>query len=153
MKSNKPAVVVEYVDNVEDFKGWLVIDGIDHPLCAGGMRVQKGLCAEHLKEMARNMARKMRLCGLPISGAECGIDYDPDSPGKRAAMTRFINAIKPFMLTRYSMGPDLNTKVDELTRVANSCGIPSIKYAIGAVQNFESNYFQVAMLLCQTHIF
>jgi hypothetical protein len=103
-----PALVVEYTDPMEGFQGWLVIDALDHNLCAGGMRVQPGLTRDRLAGMARNMTRKMRICGLRVDGAKSGIDYDPASPGKPAAISRFMAAIRPYIASRYSMGPDLN---------------------------------------------
>ncbi len=135
-------LVVEYCDPQEGFNGWLAIDDPSCLLCAGGMRVQKGISKEHVINMARNMSRKMRICGLPIGGAKCGIDYDHTSPGKIAAMTRFMAAIKPYIQTCYSMGPDLNTDMSELESIAETLHIPSIKMAIAAAQGMELPYFQ-----------
>lgn len=133
--------VVEYTDPVENFKGWLVIDGGEHALCAGGMRVQPGLTRDHVLAMAKNMTMKMRICGFPIDGAKCGIDYPPDAPGKLKAMSRFMAAIKPYIEERYSMGPDLNTNMDELECIARELAIPSVKMAIAKTQGIELNAF------------
>jgi len=133
--------VVEYTDPDEAFTGWLVIDGGEHALCAGGMRVQPGLSRDHVIAMAQNMSRKMRICGLPIDGAKCGIDYHPNSPGKRQAMTRFMASIKPYIQDRYSMGPDLNTSMDELETIAHELGIPSVKMAIAKAQGMSMPAF------------
>ena len=35
------------------------------------------------------MTRKMKIADLRVDGAKCGIDYDPSSPGKEAAVSRF----------------------------------------------------------------
>jgi len=145
MQVSEPSTVVEYVDPIEGFKGWLVIDGTEHEMCAGGMRVHPALTVDNLKSMARNMTRKMRVWGLPINGAKSGLAYDPHSPGLEAAIRRFMKAIKPFMLTSYSMGADLNTRMDLLERLAKDVGIPSIKMAIARAQGmtlpeFESRY-------------
>lgn len=137
MSSADPAVVVEYTDPLEGFKGWLVIDGTDRSLCAGGLRVQQTLTAAALKKMARNMSRKMRVWGMPINGAKSGIAYDPASPGKDAAVGRFMQAIKPFLLSTYSMGADLNTRMDTLEALAHSIGISSIKSAIAQAQGMS----------------
>ncbi|MBA3013528.1 MAG: Glu/Leu/Phe/Val dehydrogenase [Proteobacteria bacterium] len=133
--------VVEYSDPIEHFKGWLVIDGGEHSLCAGGMRVQQNLTCEHVMAMAKNMTMKMRICGLPIDGAKCGIDYHPDAPGKLQAMTRFMAAIKPYIEDRYSMGPDLNTSMDELESIARELNIPSVKMAIAKAQGITLRAF------------
>lgn len=132
---------MEYTDSREAFKGWLVMDRLDHSLCAGGMRVQAGLTLAHLAAMARNMTRKMQIFGLRVDGAKCGIDYDPASPGKRAAMARFMAAIKPYIMTRYSMGPDLNVSMAEIEAIGRELGIPSVKIAVAGAQGWEPAYF------------
>ncbi|RDU24403.1 Glu/Leu/Phe/Val dehydrogenase dimerization domain-containing protein [Anaerosacchariphilus polymeriproducens] len=141
MIKNEPDIIVSYKDKKEGFNGWLIIDNLDYKLAAGGIRVQKGLTQEHLKLMAQNMTKKMKICGLPISGAKSGIDYDPESPNKEEAISRFVKAIKPFLETRYSMGSDLNTSADELNEIVNKEGLLTIKHAIKNVQNFDSKSF------------
>lgn len=138
----EPTVMVEYSDPIEDFKGWLVLDGLNHRLAAGGLRVQKSLSGEHLKQMARNMTKKMRIWGMPINGAKSGIDYDPQSPGKDEAVKRFMQAIKPYMSERYSMGGDLNTNMPRLDEIARSIGLPSIKVAIARAQELDLPEFE-----------
>ncbi len=153
MSDADPALVVEYTDPQEGFKGWLVIDGTDHDLCAGGLRVQKDLTADALKGMARNMSRKMRVWDMPINGAKSGLAYDPASPGKDAAVARFMAAIKPYLLTSYSMGADLNTRMDTLERLAQEIGVPSIKVAIANAQGMTLEAYdqRYAVLGERTH--
>jgi glutamate dehydrogenase (NAD(P)+) len=141
MPAQKPALIIQYTDPVEEFQAWLVIDGLNHPLAAGGMRVQQSLTLEHLQKMARNMTKKMRVWGLPINGAKSGIAYDPASPGKDEAIRRFMQAIKPYIVERYSMGGDLNTNMPRLDQIAQSIGIPSIKTAIASAQGMSLSYF------------
>jgi glutamate dehydrogenase (NAD(P)+) len=136
-----PALVVEYTDPEEGFGGWLVIDSLEHELCAGGMRVQPGLTRERLAGMARNMTRKMRVCGLRVDGAKSGIDYDPAAPGKQAAMARFMRAIHPYISSRYSMGPDLNVEMAELDAIAKTLGLASVKMAVAGAQGWDLPYF------------
>jgi glutamate dehydrogenase (NAD(P)+) len=139
--SHVPTLLIEYTDPVENFKGWLVMDSLKYRLSAGGMRVQSGLTSAHLMEMAHNMTLKMRLANLAVDGAKCGIDYAPDSPGKAAAIQRFLGAIKPYITSRYSMGPDLNVGMAELERAALPLGIPSVKMAVAKAQEWELPYF------------
>ena len=136
-----PEIIVEYTDPEEGFKGWLAIDRTVHRMCAGGMRVQQGLSRQHLAEMARNMTRKMRIADLRVDGAKCGIDYDPTSPGKSAAVGRFLKAIAPYIKTIYSMGPDLNIDMVELEAAAASHEIPSVKMAVAKAQGWDLDYF------------
>ena len=140
-KDRVPEIVLEYTDPLEGFKGWLVIDRTVHRICAGGMRVQIGLSREHLIEMARNLTRKMRIADLRVDGAKCGIDYNPASPGKTAAVGRFLRAISPYIKEIYSMGPDLNIDMAELEAAAASHSIPSVKMAIASAQGWELDYF------------
>jgi glutamate dehydrogenase/leucine dehydrogenase len=136
-----PELIVEYTDPLEGFKGWLVIDSLTHRLAAGGMRVQKGLTCDVVRQLAATMTLKMRIAGIRADGAKCGIDYDPRSPGKQEALFRFIRAVKPYLLERYSMGPDLNTTMPELDAVCVRIGIPSIKAVIAKCQGFTPEAF------------
>ncbi len=140
--SKNPALVIEYTDPVEGFKGWLVRDRTDHRICAGGLRVQEGLTCSKLADMAHNMTCKMRIAGLRVDGAKSGIAYDPGSPGKRAAVSRFLQAIRPYVESAYSLGPDLNMEMEELEGIGRQTGIPSIKMAVAQAQGWELDYFQ-----------
>ncbi|WP_417914458.1 Glu/Leu/Phe/Val dehydrogenase dimerization domain-containing protein [Candidatus Electronema sp. JM] len=138
----KPELIVEYTDPLEGFKGWLAIDSLTHRMAAGGMRVQRGLTREVVGDLAATMTLKMRIAGIRADGAKCGIDYDPASPNKQEAMLRFIRAIKPYLLERYSMGPDLNTTMPELDEVCARIGISSIKAVIATCQEFTPAEFE-----------
>lgn len=135
------ALVLEYTDPVEGFKGWFVRDTLHYRLCAGGVRVQAGLSRNHLCDMARNMTRKMQIAGLRVDGAKCGINYDPQLPGKQKALGRFMKAILPYIKDCYSMGPDLNVDMRELDRIGAELGIPSVKMAIAAAMGWDIQYF------------
>ncbi len=150
--NNRPAQIIEYTDPLEGFKGWLVIDSLDHRICAGGMRVQPGLTADQLIKMASNMNLKMRIAGLRLDGAKSGIDYDPSSPGKHAAMARFLKEIKPYIETVYSMGPDLNVDMVELENTAKSVGIPSVKMAVAQAQGMDLPYFLERLAILEHQI-
>jgi glutamate dehydrogenase (NAD(P)+) len=132
----KPELIVEYRDPLEGFKGWLVLDDLSHKLCAGGIRVQKGLTCDRVLALARNMTLKMRISGIRADGVKSGIDYDPQSAGKHEALFRFIRAIRPYILERYSLGPDMNVTMPELEEIAGRLDIPSVKVAIAKAQGF-----------------
>ena len=148
----EPALVIEYIDPEEGFRGWLVIDSLEHGLAAGGMRVCRGLSREHLCAMARNMTRKMRIADLGVDGAKSGIDYDPAAPGKPAAMTRFLRAIAPLVRERYSMGPDLNVRMEELQDAAAAAGIDSVKMAVARAMGWEPDYFAARYRILQEDV-
>ena len=83
------------------------------------------------------MTIKMRIAGIRADGAKCGINYDPHAPGKKEALYRFIRAIRPYILERYSLGPDLNVKLQELDEIAEKLAIPAVKIAIAKAQGFD----------------
>jgi len=151
-ETKEPALVIEYIDPEEGFRGWLVIDSLEHSLAAGGMRVCRGLSREHLCAMARNMTRKMRIADLGVDGAKSGIDYDPAAPGKLAAMTRFLRAIAPLVRERYSMGPDLNVCMEELQDAATAAGINSVKMAVARAMGWEPDYFAARYRILQEDV-
>lgn len=134
-------LLITYTDPEEGFKGYLAIDSLTHRIAAGGFRVQKGLTARHVTRLARNMTLKQRITGLRVDGAKSGIDYDPASPGKEEAIRRFLRAIRPYILERYSMGPDLNVKLKELDSITKGLSIPSVKMAIASAQGIEMPEF------------
>ena len=152
ISADKPAMVIEYTDPEEGFKGWLVRDRLCHRLCAGGMRVQPGITRQTLIDMARNMTLKMQVAGLRVDGAKSGIDYNPDSPGKNAAIARFLLAINPFIECCYSMGPDLNVEMDELENAAGKVGLPSVKMAVARAQGWEMDYYLTRTAILQQEV-
>lgn len=141
INSISPALVLEYTDQEEGFKGWWVRDRVVHRLCAGGLRIQAGLNKKHLIMMAANMTRKMQIAGIRVDGAKCGIDYDPEAPGRTAALLRFVRALKPLILSCYSVGPDLNVEMAELDKIAATLQIPSVKIAIAETQELSREDF------------
>lgn len=151
--AGEPALVYEYTDPIEGFKGWYVRDRVCHRLCAGGMRVQKGLTREKLTGMARNMTRKMLIANLRVDGAKSGIDYDPAASGKAEAVARFLAAIKPYVEKSYSMGPDLNMEMDELEKIARKVGIPSVKMAVAYAQGWDLDYYLARSSILRQEIY
>ncbi|MCZ7422901.1 Glu/Leu/Phe/Val dehydrogenase [Verrucosispora sp. WMMA2121] len=144
--------VIEYVDPIEGFRGWLAYDGLDCRLAAGGCRVKPGLTAAELGELASRMTLKERLLGINVDGAKCGIDYDPRAPGKAAALRRFLRFLRGQLMTRFSMGCDMGTQWDELEQLALLEGIPSIKYAVRGAQEFSEAEFVARMGLLDQHV-
>lgn len=142
--------VLSYTDPVEGFCGWLVHDGTDCPLSAGGMRVQPGLTEQTLADLAERMTLKQRLLGLGVNGAKCGIDYDPAAEGAPEAIRRFLSFLRTELLERFSMGSDMGTEWGQLEGIARAAGIPSIKYAAARAQQLgDDDFFQRIHLLTQ----
>lgn len=144
--------VIDYRDPVEGFSGWLAYDGTECRLAAGGCRVVPGLTAATLSELAARMTLKERLLGINVDGAKCGIDYDPRSPGKEAALRRFLAFLRGELERRFSMGCDMGTQFGELERLAALEGIRSVKYAVRRAQGFTESEFAGRLALLDEHL-
>ncbi|MDP8969539.1 MAG: hypothetical protein M3N52_03380, partial [Actinomycetota bacterium] len=124
----------DHRDPVTGAAGFLAYDGRHNPLAAGGFRVQSGLRAATVVQLAQTMTHKQQLLGLAVDGAKCGLDLDPRDPGKREAMRRFLRFLRPHLLDRFSMGPDMGTSWSEVEELAREEGLPTVKIAIARAQ-------------------
>lgn len=152
MQRRPPAQVIRYQDPVEGFPGYLAFSGRGHRLAAGGLRVQCGLSEETIARLAQAMELKERLLGLAVDGAKAGIDYDPRSPGKREAMRRFLEFLRPYLLDRLSLGPDMGTTWPEVESVAHDIGIVSVKSAVGRAQELDEAEFRARVRLLDVEV-
>ena len=152
MTSNDASGVVTYVDPVESFRGFLAFAGDEHRLAAGGCRVVPGLDAATIAALAGAMALKQRLLGLAVDGAKAGIDFDPRSPGKEAALRRFIRFLRPHLEDRYSMGPDRGTTWSEIEGIAHAEGLTSVKAAVGRAQGLDEADFRARLAVLDVDV-
>ncbi|MDQ4068327.1 MAG: Glu/Leu/Phe/Val dehydrogenase [Actinomycetota bacterium] len=137
MEFRPPTEVIRYEDPVEGFRGYVAFSGDGHRLAAGGFRVQPGLTEDTIVRLAQAMELKERLLGLAVDGAKAGIDYDPRAPRKREAMRRFLEFLRPCLLDRLSLGPDMGTAWSEIEGIAHQIGIPSVKVAVAGAQGLD----------------
>jgi glutamate dehydrogenase/leucine dehydrogenase len=128
-----------YEDSHEGFRGYLAFAGDRSPLAAGGFRVQRGLTGETIAALAEAMQLKEGVLRVNVDGAKCGIDYDPRAPGKHAAMSRFLEWLRPHLEDRLSLGPDMGTTFSEIEALARPLGIPSVKAAIARAQELPED--------------
>jgi glutamate dehydrogenase (NAD(P)+) len=130
VKDRQPILVVEWVDELLEARGWLVIDMLVNHVAGGGTRVKSGLTADEMIKLAQTMTLKFTLTDPHIGGAKCGLDIDPDRPDKLIVMQRFYDYIKPFLLSCYVTGPDLNTNEEEVIACTRSLGVSCPQYAL-----------------------
>ncbi len=140
----------DYRDPVTGTAGFLAYDGAHNRLAAGGFRVQSGLRADTVVQLAQAMTRKQQLLGLAVDGAKCGIDLDPRDPGKREAMRRFLRFLRPHLLERLSMGPDMGTSWSEIEELAREEGLPTVKIAIARAQGLPEREVCARLALLDT---
>jgi glutamate dehydrogenase (NAD(P)+) len=136
------AHILEYVDPVVGCTGFLVYDGLDCRLAAGGCRMQAGLTVDTLTMLAKRMTLKQRVLGLNVDGAKCGIDYDPRAAGSQQVLKRFLEFLRPELQARFSMGCDMGTQFEQLENLIRSMGLSSIKGAVKKAQGLTDDEFQ-----------
>lgn len=132
---------IVYDDPSDGFRGYLAFCGDGHRLAAGGLRVQLGLNAERIGALAEAMYLKQRLLGLSVDGAKAGIALDPSAPAKAESLGRFLRFLRPHLLERLSLGPDLGTQWDEIERLARQEHVPSVKFAVAGAQGLDEAEF------------
>lgn len=144
--------VVRYHDPVEGFPGWVAFAGEGQLLAAGGLRVQEGLTEDSIGGLAQVMRLKEQLLGLRVDGAKAGIAYDPRRPGKREALGRFLRFLRPYLLDRLSLGPDIGTGWEEIEGIAQDQGIASLKIAIARAQGLGRGDFDRRLRLLAARV-
>jgi glutamate dehydrogenase (NAD(P)+) len=137
--------VIEYQDPFEKCSGYLVYDGTDCRLAAGGCRMSPDLTVETLRTLATRMTLKQRVLGINVDGAKCGIAYDPQGPERLPVLRRFIDFLRDELRTRYSMGCDMGTNFEELDRLAREAGAGSAKAAVRTAQRISEPEFRARM--------
>jgi glutamate dehydrogenase (NAD(P)+) len=149
-KDDKTTNIV-YTDPEFGHRGFLSLSGNRHRLSAGGLRVQKGLTAETIEKLSQLMLYKQQLIGLSVNGAKCGINFEPHSPNKTAALKNFLRFLKPYINDGLSVGGDLNTHFSELEQLAAEVGITSIKNSIAKAQQISNEEYLKRMQLLEVN--
>lgn len=114
-----PVQVLEWHDTVTCARGWLVINSLRGGAAGGGTRMRTGVTREEVTYLAKAMELKFAFSGPPIGGGKSGIDFDPHDPRREDVLRRWYAAVRPFLLTRYGTGGDVN--VDEQRDVEPLC--------------------------------
>jgi glutamate dehydrogenase (NAD(P)+) len=144
--------IIEYLDPVEHCSGFLVYDGTNCRLAAGGCRMHAGLTVDELQHLASCMTLKQRVLGINVDGAKCGVAYDPGGPGRLAVLQRFVGFLKDELSTRFSMGCDIGTRFEELDLIAADLGIGSAKYAVKVAQRLDDEDFDARIRLLDAKV-
>lgn len=144
--------VVHYRDPIEGFRGYLAVSGSSHRLAAGGLRVQRGVTETTIVGLADAMTLKERFLGLAVDGAKAGMDYDPQWPRKEEALRRFLGFLRPHLLGRLSLGPDMGTSWAEIEHAARQIGIASVKGAVAKAQDLKQEDFRRRLSLLELDV-
>jgi glutamate dehydrogenase/leucine dehydrogenase len=130
-------VVYEWRDAETDAEGWIAIEADDRlpPVGGGGLFVSPTTTESEVVDVARSMARKLRVTCVAgaVRGAKGGIRYDPAAPDVEQVLARFIKANATVIRQAWATGADLNTDHHVLDNLARAhIGIPHCLYALAS---------------------
>ncbi|HLV03058.1 MAG TPA: Glu/Leu/Phe/Val dehydrogenase dimerization domain-containing protein, partial [Actinomycetaceae bacterium] len=95
--SREPEHRVEWTDPVTGARGYLVVHTLVGGLATGGTRMRAGCTLAEVADLARGMATKTAVFGLPVGGAKGGVDLDPRDPRATGVLERFFTAMHTWL--------------------------------------------------------
>ena len=126
----EPEYAVEISDPKIDLKGYLVVDNTALGVGKGGIRMTAEVTRDEVARLARTMTYKNALAGIPFGGAKAGLVWPGgDTTRKKAFVQSFARALKPFLVSKYIAGPDVNSGEREMRWFVEAAG--NLKSATG----------------------
>jgi glutamate dehydrogenase (NAD(P)+) len=126
-----PYLTVTWHDPVTGRPGFLVIDRLIDGASGGGLRMRDGCTVEEVADLARAMSLKEAVAYdpadryTPFGGAKGGIDCDPYDPDARGVLSRYVEAMRPFLERHWATGEDLGVRQDTLDEIVAGAGLRS----------------------------
>ncbi|WP_084342584.1 Glu/Leu/Phe/Val dehydrogenase dimerization domain-containing protein [Janibacter corallicola] len=124
-----PAHEVTWRDPVTGADGFLVVQTLVGGLATGGTRMRKGCTVEEVTDLARGMATKTATFGLPVGGAKGGIDFDPKDPRAMGVLTRFCEAMRPWLDRHWITAEDLGVSQEQIDEAFAELGLSQSYHA------------------------
>ena len=112
-----PEYVIKVYYPKKDVWGYCVIDNTVRGPGKGGIRMTGSVSEEEVCRLARAMTLKNALADIPFGGAKSGICCDAKKltpKEKKEIIQWFAVALKPFLISKYIAGPDVNTTEKEM---------------------------------------
>lgn len=122
-RAYEPVMRVEWTDHETAARGYLVVDTLLSGLATGGTRMRKGCTMSEVEDLARGMSAKTATFDLPIGGAKGGIDFDPKDPRALDVLTRFCDAMRPFLDRHWVTAEDLGVPQHLIDEVFTRLGM------------------------------
>jgi glutamate dehydrogenase (NAD(P)+) len=126
-----PYLSVTWHDPVTGRPGYLVIDRLIDGAAGGGLRMRDGCTLAEVADLARAMSLKEAVAYdpadryTPFGGAKGGVDCDPYDPHARGVLTRYVEAMRPYLERHWATGEDLGVRQDTLDEVFTQVGLRS----------------------------
>ena len=118
-----PAHEVTWTDPQTGAVGYLVVQTLVGGLATGGTRMRAGCTREEVGDLARGMATKTAVFGLPVGGAKGGIDFDPRDPRAVGVLERFCTAMLPWLDGHWVTAEDLGVAQSRIDEVFATLGL------------------------------
>lgn len=118
-----PAHEVTWTDPVTGARGFLVVHTLVGGLATGGTRMRPGCTISEVGDLARGMAIKTSVFGLPVGGAKGGIDFDPRDPRAVGVLERFCSAMLPWLDGHWVTAEDLGVTQSRIDEVFANLGL------------------------------
>lgn len=128
----EPYLRLHWKDAETGARGYLVVDSLVGGLATGGTRMRAGCTLTEVEDLARGMTRKTAAFDLPVGGAKGGIDFDPKDPRAVDVLSRFCEAMRPFLDRHWVTAEDLGVPQHLIDQVFAHLGMrQSYHAAIG----------------------
>ena len=118
-----PYLRIEWIDDVTEAKGYLVVDKLVRGMATGGTRMRAGCTPTEVADLARGMTNKTVAFDLPVGGAKGGIDFDPKDPRAKGVLTRFCDAMRPYLDNHWVTAEDLGVTQQMVDEVFAALGM------------------------------
>lgn len=112
-----PEYIIKVYNHEKNIWGYCVIDNTARGPGKGGIRMTPSVTEEEVCRLARAMTLKNSLADIPFGGAKSGIACDPKKmtpKEKKEVVQWFARVLKPFLVSLYIAGPDVNTTEKEM---------------------------------------
>jgi glutamate dehydrogenase (NAD(P)+) len=129
MPGSEPLVRTVWTDPVTGKRGYLVVHSLVSGLATGGTRMRAGCTLSEVADLAAGMARKTAVYNLPVGGAKGGIDCDPKDPEAHGILTRFMQAMRPWLDDHWVTAEDLGVPQSQIDSVFAELGLDQSYHA------------------------
>ncbi|EOM76721.1 glutamate dehydrogenase [Rhodococcus rhodnii] len=121
--AREPYLRMSWTDPETGAVGHLVVDTLVSGLATGGTRMRAGCTLREVEDLARGMSNKTATFDLPVGGAKGGIDFDPKDSRAYGVLTRFCEAMRPWLDRHWVTAEDLGVPQHLIDDVFDDLGM------------------------------
>lgn len=118
-----PYLVIEWSDSKTEAIGWLSIYNFADGVAGGGLRIMDTVTREEVERLSQVMSYKYVAGESKSGGAKGGIRYDYHKPDALDVMKRYLEAVKPYLMSGVVLGGDLGTDPADVWRIKRAMGV------------------------------